>query len=54
MRKNGFMRSSPRVGNRGLTPVEIGEALASHKDPQAPPLVNVILGLDVGAPDTHA
>ena len=35
-------------------PVEIGEALASHRDPQPLPLADVILGLDVAALDAHA
>ena len=32
--------------------VEIGEALANHKDPRPLPLADVILGLDVAAPGT--
>ena len=32
--------------------VEIGEALANHRDPRPLPLADVILGLDVAAPGT--
>ena len=41
--------SSPRVDIEAPTPVEIGEALASHRDPQLLPLADVMPGLDVAA-----
>ena len=41
--------SSPAIDIEAPTPVEIGEALANHRDPQLLPLADVMPGLDVAA-----
>ena len=45
--------SSPAIDIEAPTPVEIGEALANHRDPQLLPLADVMPGLDVAAQDDH-
>ena len=41
--------SSPEIDIEAPTPVEIGEALPTHRDPQLLPLADVMPGLDVAA-----
>ena len=45
--------SSPAIDIEAPTPVESGEALANHRDPQLLPLADVMSGLDVAAQDDH-
>ena len=49
IRKNGLPGSSPAIDIEAPTPVEIGEALANHRDLQLLPLADVMPGLDVAA-----
>ena len=47
IRKNGLSGSSPAIDIVAPKPVEIGEALANHRDLQLLPLADVMPGLDV-------
>ena len=46
--------SSPIIGIGGSTPVEIGEALPSHRDPRTLPLQDAVPELVVAAQEAHA